>query len=157
MLFSRAFIKSSFLTINPCRKFQILNILNHYLGFTEGNISPSRRFRTLRQFEHAAQISITWSYLEGSVCFLVCFVLDLSKWKAHYWRNWKKKQQWEINKSLLTQIQSFLIRLKNKNNKISATNTDYKENLLQYLVHFRHKIISLIEQSSNRFQTKQNL
>lgn len=37
----------------------------------------------------------------------------------------KKKQHLEINKSLLTKIQLFLIRQKNPN--LSGTNTDYKE------------------------------
>lgn len=36
-----------------------------------------------------------------------------------------KKQHLEINKSLLTKIQLFLIRQKNPN--LSGTNTDYKE------------------------------
>lgn len=127
MLFSRAFIKSSFLTINPCRKFQILNILNHYLGFTEGNISP------LDDFEHcdnsnrqlkslSLDLTLRVRYVSWSVSFLI-WVNE----KPIIGGTEKKKQQWEINKSLLTQIQSFLIRLKNKNNKISATNTDYKE------------------------------
>lgn len=87
-------------------------------------------FHPLGDFEHC----------DNSNTLLISLSLDLTlrvryvSWSVSFliWVNEKpviggteKKQHLEINKSLLTKIQLFLIRQKNPN--LSGTNTDYKE------------------------------